>query len=263
MGTSQTCKGPSNKSPLEPDWLNTDFQSAHDNDEDKIPSDTTRKILILPNDSVGYKDRFRVARNSLSRYLKTGDKSYLKKSISSYIRNSGGAGIVASHHYVAIESGSRFLYLAAGNYQTIIKSIKEGSKPEEILAQIVKHLELKRGTLEIENLLKILYDVMGSKLIIKEIDKGDNNFPWRDILADFICEWIFIDYAQNVNFFEKGTLKERIEKEDDIKDFIMVVVSLNLEQIAFEKLTEQQIKEIMQTCFSNVYRKLEEENFDE
>lgn len=263
MGTSQTCKGPSNKSPLEPDWLNTDFQSAHDNVGDKNPSDTTGKILIVPNDSKGYKYRFRVARTSLSRYLKTGDKNYLKKSFSSYIQNSGGAGIVAAHHYVAIESGLRFLSLTAGNYQTIINCIKEGGKPEDILTQIVKHLDLKRGALEIENLLTILYDVMGSKLTIEEIEKEGNDFPWRDLLVDFISEWIFTDYAQNLNFFEKGTLKERNEKEHDIKDFIMVVVSQNLEPVVFENLTEQQIKEIMQTCFSDVYRKLEEENFDE
>lgn len=262
MGTSQTCKGPSNKSPLEPEWLDTDFKSSDNNDGDTHSSDT-KDVLIVPNDSVGYKDRFRVARIALSKYLRTGDNSQLKKSFASYIQNSGGAGIVADHHYVAIELGSRFLSLLAYDYQTIKLALVEGKKPEDILSQIVKQLDLRRGTLEIENLLKILNDVMGSNIIIDVIEKEEEYFPWKDILLDFICEWIFSDYAQNMNYFEKGTLNEQIEKEHDIKDFLQVDIKLRLEGIDFENLSMQQIKKIIHDSFYEVYSDLEKENFDE
>lgn len=268
MGTSQNCPGPSSKSPLEPEWLSSDIilnpDDIHGGESADLKSD---EDLLQPaqNTLIPPKNRFKVSRLALNKYLRTGDKRQLWKSLSHYVSNSGGASVVARHHSAAIHAGAAIFSRIAEAPKAIQEAIKRGESARDILEKIIKEVGIKRGLLESENLVEILNNVFDEYQInFEKIDDDGNIFPWRDLLVSFLVEWIFLDYAQSIKFFESGNLSERMEKEKNIKRLLNVYVRNNIDGIEIENMSKEGLERFLTRSFEEIYQKLEkEETVDE
>lgn len=86
MGTSNSFGRPNGNTPLVPSWLGqTDSQEANENGD-------ISALPIAPIPPKGDPNRFTIARNNFSRFIKSGgnDRSYLEQAISNYISHSTG-----------------------------------------------------------------------------------------------------------------------------------------------------------------------------
>lgn len=267
MGTSQNYPGPSSKSPLEPEWLPSDIISNPDDVKggELAPVKSADDLqLPVPDTLIPPKNRFKVPRLALNKFLSTGDKKQLLKSLSHYIRNSGGALVVARHHVAAIHAGAEIFARIAEFQKAIREEIKSGESAGDILERVIKEVGVKRGLLESENLIKILKKVIEDyQISFKTIDEDGKNFPWRDMLVDFLVEWIFLDYAQNIKFFESGSLHDRNSKEDEIKKLIEVYARNQIDGIEIENMSKDGLERFLNRSFEEIYQQLEyEEDYD-
>lgn len=214
MGTSQTCKGPSSKSPLEPEWLSSDIISNPDlngNIGDILdPKNTDTNLEQLLNLEIGsIPNRFRIARRELTTYLRTGNENNFKKSIASYVRKSGGVNSVVSHHKTAIKVGAGIFARVATSAREIRDAIARGESAKDVLHQFIKDFGLKRGLLDSETIIQILDEVIDTfEIEFEEINDDGSNMPWTDLLVDFCSRVIIYDYFQKVNFFERGEFEQ-------------------------------------------------------
>lgn len=262
MGTSQTCKGPSTKSPLEPEWLTKDIIDTPDGGSELLtplinPADV---LLTIPANQQYSPNRFKTSRSELSKFLSTGDNTHLRKSISSYIQKSGGSSVVARHHAAAIHAGVGVLSKFAESSKEIREALRHGKSAKTILHEIVNDLGISRGLLESENLIEILDGIIDKyEFMFEEINADGNNMPWRDILVDFVTEWIFRDYVQNINFFEKGNLEKRIVLEKKIKAVVNVYARASLDKVNIINMQQSNLESVLYQCFQETYNMLKGE----
>ena len=262
MGTSQTSKGPSTKSPLEPEWLTKDIIDAPNSGSEPLtplvnPDDVS---LTAPTNQQYSPNRFKTSRSELSKFLSTGDNIHLRKSLSSYIQKSGGPSVVARHHAAAIYAGVGVLSKFAKSAKEIREALGHGKSAKTVLHEIVNDLGISRGLLESENLIEILDGIIDKyEFMFDGINADGKNVPWRDILVDFVTEWIFRDYVQNVNFFERGSLEERIGLEKEIKAFVNVYARYALDKVDVINMQQSHLLYVLHQCFQETYNMLKDE----
>lgn len=271
MGTSQTCKGPSSKSPLEPEWLSSDIilnPDLNGNIGDILypikNTDTNLNQLMNPEMS-SIPNRFRTARKELTTYLRTGNENNFKKSIASYVRKSGGVNSVISHHKTAIKVGAGIFARVATSAREIRDAIARGESAKDVLHQFIKDFGLKRGLLDSETIIQILDEVIDTfEIEFEEINDDGSNMPWTDLLVDFCSRVITYDYFQKVNFFERGEFEQRNLKEREIKALINIYVRDKLGYIEPANMTNASLEIILNRCITETYSQIcEEVEFDD
>ncbi len=104
MGTSQSSSGPGGNSPLVPPWAD---------DEPQKPLPTPPRV------------RFKPFRESLGKFLKTNDQSYLRTALGHYARKGTGGGELASRRLGSVTSAGARLY-------GMLSSLAESKVPPEI-----------------------------------------------------------------------------------------------------------------------------------
>lgn len=104
MGTSQSSSGPGGNSPLVPPWAD---------DEPQKPLPTPPRA------------RFKPFRESLGKFLKTNDQSYLRSALGHYARKGTGGGSLASRRLGSVTNAGATLY-------GVLSSLAESKVPPDV-----------------------------------------------------------------------------------------------------------------------------------
>ena len=222
----------------------------------EIPALSNNAPELLPVMAIDFKQ----SRISLNSFFRSGDEKHLKKSISSYIHNSGGASVIARQHVISVHVGTALIHSLSCSSKAIHEAISKGESIKEVLEQAIRGTELKRGILETENLVQIFESLIDEYIInFSEINEDGSNIPWEDFIVDFIVELIFRNYSQRIVIDKRGRLDERIQRIDRIKDYIEVCVRDKVGKIDIENMSHQILETTVNQYVTEVYQELEKD----
>ena len=156
MGTSQSSPGPGGSSPLVPPWAD----------------DEPQKPLPTPPGA-----RFKPFRESLGKFLKTNDQSYLRSALGHYARKGTGGGSLASRRLGSVTSAGARLY-------GMLSSLAESKVPPDV-------------SIDLDNLkgqpCDIAIDIITQSLATNDGDTGKIRVAMNHALVEALDGVVFFD----------------------------------------------------------------------
>lgn len=261
MGTSTSYSGPTGYNPLLPDW-------AQEPDDDQEESENQTDD-ITPEVDWGQPKR------NLSNYLNDRDPTYLRRSISNFVKAGGGAkGSTKSSlpGRNTLRGLGNFLSSASSDFKETFRELGidfTGKDSTEIVSQLVDSICRSTNTREEaiarDAAVDVLYDVFehldDSENDLDSIDSLDEN-TISDIIVKYVSTYVYKKFmqllAQRVEKNEVSS-SEVIEIEWEIKTLIQakaqgVFISKNINEIDWKGNEGIQITN---NIFNDVYQILE------
>ena len=233
MGTSTSSSGAPSCVPFDPPWISGIAA--------KILPDVS--IESLPS-SVSEAGRFRDTRSNLSKFISSGNRNALKKSISSYVKHGLGGARQATSRFripiaasVALISDLRKLIAAGENDQDRdwIQRIKDSSDPiGALIEELSKRIIPEGGSIDEESCRKsIAYAVCEFQRENPDIDienfAEDTIFDIAELfLLNEIYNRMMIDLGQ---YFERMDISKIAERETDIKVYVRSALSAQIRRL--------------------------------
>ncbi len=251
MGTSQSSSGPNSNSPLVPPWAD----------------DEPQKPLPTPPSA-----RFKPFRESLGKYLKTNDQSYLISALGHYARKGTGGGTLASRRLGSVTSAGARLY-------GMLSSLAESKVPPDV-------------SIDLDNLkgqpFDIAIDIITRSLITNDGDADKIRVAMNHALVEALDGVVFFDptnitddiiistminylseaiFLQIVNDSGKSPWKKAVTTtqfaiaENALREIIKVIVDKNMAprlKNDTRTFTKKEIKTLQSEVIKIVWKEWEE-----
>lgn len=269
MGTSQSNPGPGGASPLVPPWA--DDNNEQDLDEpqqrepsNEEPSDTNDEPDKEPYSPLPEPRRFKSFRQDLGKFVLSGNKSSLRKSLGHYSRKASGGRSVAPKRLKSATKAGASLYGALtgltvtdrANGSTFNISELSGLPSELAIARISQAFSGQDGDSE-----KIR---VAMNHALSEALEGVEIFDLQSITPDivlnsminFLTEAVFL---QIINDSAKAWNKAQsalasIRAENALRELIKVVVDEKLAPYLSQSLSISQCEQVQQQTIKEVWQ---------
>ncbi len=257
MGTSQSSPGPGGGSPLVPPWA--DNQPQQPSGQPQQPSSTMAPA------------RFKAFRQSMGRFITSGDQSELRSALGHYARKSTGGGRTAVRRLGKVIGAGGSLYDTLvgiepreGEPQRLIDLSKLAGQPcDSAIEAIVQSLSLAGGDsdrirISMNHALANALDGMGS---------FDGDAITDDIVIDTMINYVGDSIFQQIvldggSAWEKAeSPRQSIRAEEELRELIAVIVDSKMapmfEASSVRQLTSRQVIVLQEEAIQSVWEELE------
>jgi len=250
MGTSQSSPGPGGKSPLVPSWAD---------DQPGIP---------LPKPEAR---RFAPFRETLGRYLQSGNRDDLRSSLGNYARKGSGGGSTASRRMGSVNQAGASLYGALSGGEAfgvseeklVSLSDLSGQPCDAAIAQITDALTPEDGDAD------KIRSAMNHALVeaLDGVEVFDPECITDDVIVNtmigYLAESVFIQIVMDAGDAWNKAEKESqsISAENDLRELIKVVVDHHMASKFggnVRSFTSQQIVKLERLVIQEVWSEWED-----
>ena len=284
MGTSSSFKGPKNKTPLLPSWAPPppNIESKESNqteaggDSDRQPDAVPIPGIPLPETVPLVSGSWRTAKGQMTRYVKTGDRTALRKAGQAYVKALGGKSgasrsAISGHAGLASFGGFLGNVVRNGINTTLTKynlSQFIGHTAEETLAAIIDQIAPSGATNEEAITRKAMLETMEYLYSIMDLENQGisalDAMPEdkiRDCMIYCVSAYIYERWLNQLSLaIEEKTISESeaVYLEKDVKDYVFEMVKTDLSSIDVlnRDFNEEESKNIIENIFETAYSTL-------
>jgi hypothetical protein len=273
MGTSKSNSGPSQGTPILPDWAdkpeNGEESGENQNQNNQNPDE--------PNQGQPLTGNFGNVRSSFTSYIKSPSTGRLKRAISSYVGASGGSKVISN----SALGGKRSAVKLASFLSDVIR---EGSQKafEKIGIDDLEGLSANKAFTKLSNFLSpttnlsdepyarsAVSEVLSKiferfELEERDLSELDNITPelaleFTEIyIAEYIIDRLMSELGKTL-YDKEYNQREVLEREYEIKEFVNEQVKLELMDVDYrtDGFSENEGKKIIDNVFEYAYSILE------
>lgn len=246
MGTSQSSLGPGSNSPLVPPWADDHVEPTPENN-DSVPQPEAH--------------RFRTFRQSIGKFIRSGDYSDLESALGDYSRKSTGGGKTAVLRMGNVIHGGSTLYRAlSGNDKTAINlNSLSGTSCESAINLIVQSLSVVGGdadTIRVAMNAALVEALDGVRVFEPSVITDD---VIVNTMINYISENILLRIVMDAGkaWTHAETPQQQINAENTLRELIKVVVDKKMAPMFndnMRSLTYSEIQKLQQDTFFEVWQ---------